>query len=57
MTIKKLLVIQKKEREQIMSSIFRNVTRKDMFIKKETLHERFKVNSKSVGRGHFFKKI
>ena len=40
-----------------MSSIFRNVMRKDMFIQKETLHEDFKVNSKSVGRGHFVKKI
>ena len=47
----------KKEREQIMSYIFRNVLRKDMFIQKETLHEHLKVNSKSVGRGRFVKKI
>ena len=31
--------------------------RKDMFIQKETLHEHFKVNSKSVGPGPFVKKI
>ena len=34
-----------------MSSIFRNVKQKDMFIQNEALHEHFKVNSKSVGRG------
>ena len=54
---KEIMGYPKKEREQIMSSIFRNVKRKDMVIQKETLHEHFKVNSKSVGQGRFFKKI
>ena len=42
------MVNLKKEREQIMPSIFRNVKQKDMFIKNETLHEHFNVNSKHV---------
>ena len=54
---KEIMGYLKKEREQIMSSIFRNVKQKDMVIQKETLHEHFKVNSKSVGQGRFFKKI
>ena len=54
---KEIMGYPKKEREQIMSSIFRNVKWKDMVIQKETLHEPFKVNSKSVSRGHFLKKI
>ena len=52
-----MLSKKRKRTEQIMSSIFRNVMRKDMFIQKETLHEHFKVYSKNVGRGHFVKKI
>ena len=40
-----------------MPSIFRNVMRKDMFTQKETLHEHFKVNSKSVCRSRFLTKI
>ena len=48
---KEIIGYPKKEREQIMSSIFRNVKQKDMFIQNEALHEHFKVNSKSVGRG------
>ena len=38
-----------REREQIMSSIFRNSRRQGMFIQKETVHEHFKVNSRSIG--------
>ena len=53
---KEIVRYPKKEREQIMSCIFRNVKQKDMVIQKETLHEYFKVTSKSVGRGRFFKK-
>ena len=46
-----------RERDQIVSSIFRNSRRQDMFIQKDTVHEHFQVNSKSVGRGRFIKKI
>ena len=46
-----------RERDQIVSSIFRNSRRQDMFIQKDTVHEHFQVNSKSVDRGHFIKKI
>ena len=53
---KEIMGYPKKEREQIMSSIFRNVMQKDKCIKKETLHEHFNVNSKSVGPGPFLKK-
>ena len=54
---KEIMGYSKKEREQIMSSIFRKAMQKYMFIQNETLHEHFKVNSKSVGRDHFVKKI
>ena len=46
-----------REREEIMSSIFRNSKHRDMFIQKETIHEHFTVNSRNVGRGRFIKKI
>ena len=42
---KEIMGYPKKEGEQIMSSIFRNVMQKYMFIQNETLHEHFKVNS------------
>ena len=45
---KEIMGYPKQEREQIMSSGFRNVMRKDMFIQKETLHGHFKVNSKMI---------
>ena len=54
---KEIMGYPEKEREQIMSSVFRNVKWKDMFIQNETLHGHFKVNSKSVGWGRFIKKI
>ena len=38
-----------RERDQIVSSIFRNSRRQDMFIQKDIVHEHFQVNSKSVG--------
>ena len=44
-------------RDQIVSSTFRNSRRQDMFIQEDTVHEHFKVNSNSVGRGRFIKKI
>ena len=47
----------KKEREQIMSSMFRNVMRKGMFIKKETLHEHFKVIQKVWVEALLLKKL
>ena len=43
-------------REEIFSSIFRDGDRKDMHVKKETLHEHFKNTSKTssgIGRGKF----
>ena len=45
---KEIMGYPKKEREQIMSSGFRNVMRKDMFIQKETLHGHFKANPKMI---------
>ena len=38
-----------RERKQIMSSIFRNSRRQGIFTQKETVHEHFKFNSKSIG--------
>ena len=46
-----------REREEIMSSIFRNSKRRDMLIRKETIHEHFTINSRNMGRGRFLKKI
>ena len=43
-------------REEIFSSIFRDGDRKDMHVKKETLHEHFKNTNKTssgIGRGKF----
>ena len=42
--------------EQIMSSIFRNSSPKDMKIQKRTVHEHFSDKKKAVGRGKFLKK-
>ena len=41
--------------EQICSSIFRNLQRKDMHVEKKTINEHF--SNKSLSRGRFFKKI
>ena len=46
-------------REEIFSSIYRNGNRKDMHVKKETLHEHFKNTNKTssrIGRGKSIKK-
>ena len=44
----KIMKYSERERDQIMSLIFRNSRRQDKFIQKDTVHEHFKVNSKSV---------
>ena len=46
-----------KEREEICSSIFRNVNREGMYVKKETIDEHFKNKKVNIGRGRFVKKI
>ena len=46
-----------KYQEQICSSIFRNVTRKDMLVEKKTVNEHFLNKKPPTGRGHFLKKI
>ena len=46
-----------KYQEQICSSIFRNVTRKDMFVEKKTVNEHFLNKKPPTGRGRFLKKI
>ena len=46
-----------KERDQIMSSIFRNSKREDMYVQTKTINELFKNNSKSFGRGRFVEKL
>ena len=46
------------EKEQIMSSIFRNANRKDMIIEKRTIDTHFnRTFVPPKGRGKFFKKI
>ena len=40
-----------------MPSIFRDSRCQGMFIQKETVHEHFKVNSKSIGQGRFVQKL
>ena len=54
---KEIMKYPEREREQTMSSTFRNSRHQGMFIPKETVHEHFKVNSKSIGRGHFVQKL
>lgn len=44
----KIMKYPERERDQIISSIFRNRRRQDKFIQKDTVHEHFKGNSKSV---------
>ena len=48
-----------KLREEICSSIFCNVKRDGMYVKKETIDEHFKGFGKTngTGRGRFIKKI
>ena len=46
-----------KEREEICSSIFRNVNREGMYVKKETINEHFKSKKVNIGRGRFVKKL
>ena len=46
-----------KERDQIMSSIFRNSKREDMQVQTKIINEHFKNNSKSIGRGRFVEKL
>ena len=46
-----------KERDQIMSSIFCNSKREDMYVQTKTINELFKNNSKSIGRGRFVEKL
>ena len=46
-----------KEREQICSSIFRNIKRDGMYVKKETVDEHSKNKKPTIGRGQFNKKI
>ena len=54
---KEIMKYPEREREQIMSSIFRDSRRQGMFIQKETVHKHFKVNSKSIGQGRFVQKL
>ena len=54
---KKITKYPERETEQIMSRIFRNSRRQGMFIQKETVHEYFKVNSKSISQGRFVQKL
>ena len=54
---KQIMKYPEREREQIMSSIFRDSRRQGMFIQKETVHKHFKVNSKSIGGGRFVQKL
>ena len=46
-----------KLREEICSSIFRNIKRDGMYVKKETVDEHFKNKKPTIGRGQFVKKI
>ena len=46
-----------KYQEQIFSSIFRNVIRKDMFVEKKTANENFFNKKPPTGRGRFLKQI
>ena len=54
---KQIMKYPEREKKQIMSSIFRNSKRQGMFIQKGAVHEHFKVNSKSIGRGRFVQKL
>ena len=46
-----------KVREQIFSSVFRNIKRDGMIVTKETINEHFKNKKPSIGRGRFIKKL
>ena len=46
-----------KERDQIMSSIFRNSKQEDMYVQAKTINEHYKNNSRSIGRGRFVQKL
>ena len=46
-----------KEREEICSSIFRNIKRDGLYVTKETVDEHFKNKKTTIGRGQFIKKI
>ena len=46
-----------KERVQIMSSIFRNSKREDMYVQTKKINEHFKNNWKSIGSGRFVEKL
>ena len=46
-----------KEREDICSSIFRNIKRDGLYVTKETVDEHFKNKKTTIGRGQFIKKI
>ena len=52
-----ILKYQIKERDQIMSSIFWNSKHEDMYVQSKTIHEHFKNNLKSIGRGLFNQKL
>ena len=46
-----------KERDQIMSSKFRNSKHEDMYVQTKKTNEHFKNHSKSIGRGRFVEKL
>ena len=46
-----------KEREEIFSSIFRNIKRDGMYVKKEMADELFKNKKPTIGRERFIKRI
>ena len=46
-----------KERQEMFSSIFRNVSRNDMIVTKESVNEDFKNKKTRIGRGRSIKKI
>ena len=46
-----------KERDEIFSSVFRNIERDGMNVTKEAVNEHFKNKKPSIGRGRFMKKI